>query len=110
LFYPKLSQIHQQRRKDLWFEVFGHPSIQSLSNTARLKKQNKLGAGGSHLEFYLLRRQRSIGSWFKASPGSQPLSQKTLPKKRLVEWLKVKALSSNPVVQKRKQSQNKTIK
>jgi hypothetical protein len=30
------------------------------------------------------------------------LSQKTLHKKGLVEWLKVKALSSNPVPQKKK--------
>jgi hypothetical protein len=56
------------------------------------------GAGGSRLKSQLLRRQRSGGSRFKASPGrqfSRPYLEKPFTKKGLVEWLKVKALSSN---------------
>jgi hypothetical protein len=46
----------------------------------------------------LLRRQRSGGSQFEASPGKtvpQTKSGKTHHKKGLVDWLKVQALSSN---------------
>jgi hypothetical protein len=68
----------------------------------------------------LLRRQRSGGSWFEASPGTNssgdPISKKTKTKqnqktyhnKGLVEWLKLHqlskcaALSSNPSAMKNK--------
>jgi hypothetical protein len=51
----------------------------------------------------LLRRQRSGGSWFEASQGKwfvRPY-EKNLYKKGLLEWLKVKDLSSNPVQKKK---------
>jgi hypothetical protein len=54
-----------------------------------------------------IRRQSSGGSQFEASPGSssgRPYREKTLHKKVLVEWLKLKALSSSS----RTTKQNKT--
>jgi hypothetical protein len=51
-------------------------------------------------------QERSGGSWFKASSGkwfARPyLKKKKNCKKGLVEWLKVKALSANPSITKRK--------
>jgi hypothetical protein len=47
----------------------------------------------------VLRRQRSGGSQFKASPGKwfmRSYLKKPFTKRGLVEWLKVKALSSSP--------------
>jgi hypothetical protein len=47
----------------------------------------------------VLKRQRTGGSQFKASPVKQfmrPHLEKTHHKKGLVEWVKVYALSSNP--------------
>jgi hypothetical protein len=46
----------------------------------------------------LFRRQRSRGSWFEASPGKyfmRPYLKKLFTKLGLVEWLKMKALSSS---------------
>jgi hypothetical protein len=61
------------------------------------------GAGGSGLESQLLRRIRRIA--VQRQPGQivlETLSQKTLRKKGLVEWLKVEALSSSPSAGKKK--------
>jgi hypothetical protein len=71
------------------------------------------GAGGSRLKSQLLRRQRSGGSRFKASPGrqfSRPYLEKPFTKKGLVEWLKVKALSSNSSTAKNKKQKKKPVR
>jgi hypothetical protein len=56
----------------------------------------------------LLRRQRS-GSWFEASQGKysvRPYLEKPFTKIGLVEWLKVKALSSSPSTAKKQNNNN----
>jgi hypothetical protein len=45
---------------------------------------------------------------FEASLGKQTLSQKTLHKIGLVEWLKVNALSSSPSTKKKKKKGKKS--
>jgi hypothetical protein len=66
----------------------------------------KPGAGGSYLQSYLLKWQRSGGSLFKASQGkyffTRPYLREPFTKTGLVEWLKVKALSSSPSTAKKK--------
>jgi hypothetical protein len=60
----------------------------------------KLGISGSCLYIILAtQEQRSGGSRFEISTDkwfSRPYLENSLHKKGLVEWLKVKALSSNP--------------
>jgi hypothetical protein len=53
----------------------------------------------------VLRRQRSGGSWFEASPGKQfarSYLEKPFTKIGLAEWLKIKAPSSSPSTAKKK--------
>jgi hypothetical protein len=56
----------------------------------------------------LLRRQRSGGSWFKDNPGKlssmRPYLKKPFPKIGLIEWLKIKALSSSPNTSRKKKN------
>jgi hypothetical protein len=52
-------------------------------------------------------RERSGGLWFEASLGKEfvrPYLKKAHHKNGLVEWLKVKALSSNPNTTKKKKT------
>jgi hypothetical protein len=60
----------------------------------------------------LLRRQRSVASRFKASPGkkfSRPYLEKPFTKIGLVEWLKVKALSSSSRTAKKKRREESSL-
>jgi hypothetical protein len=55
-------------------------------------------------------RERSGGLWFEASLGKEfvrPYLKKAHHKNGLVEWLKVKALSSNPNTTKKKNKKRK---
>jgi hypothetical protein len=63
--------------------------------------------GTSGSASWLLRRQRSEGLQFQASPGKQferPYLKKPFTKLGLVEWLKVKAQSSSPSTGKKKKN------
>jgi hypothetical protein len=54
--------------------------------------------------------QRSGGSQFQARPGEsfvRPYLKNTQRRKGLVEWLKVKALSSNPSTAKKRKKEKK---
>jgi hypothetical protein len=59
-----------------------------------------MGTGGSCLQSYLLRRQEIRRVTVQAQPNANS-SGDSISKKGLVEWLKVKALSSNPSTQKK---------
>jgi hypothetical protein len=65
------------------------------------------------LEVFSLRpfgKQRSGGSWFKASPRQivwRPNLEKTQHRNGLVEWLKEKALSSSPSTAKKEKAKAK---
>jgi hypothetical protein len=91
-----------------------HQENEKMSDRLGGKFQNTFGTGCWWLMSIILatRRQRSGGSWFKASLGKQfviPSLEKPITKKGLVEWLEVWALSSSPSTKNKTKTITKNI-